>query len=74
MEKSTDADLVASARRGDRDAFGLLVERHMPMARRVATGVVGAEDIGRELAQEAMLQAYLSLERLRDADRFQSWL
>ena len=74
MEKSTDADLVALARRGDKNAFGLLVERHMPMARRVATGVVGAEDIGRELAQEAMLQAYLSLERLRDADRFQSWL
>ena len=61
-------------RSGDRRAFGDLVERHQAMARRVARGVVAIEDVARELANEAMLQAYLSLDRLRDAGRFQSWL
>jgi hypothetical protein len=36
--------------------------------------MVGRVDIAQELVQEAFLQAYLSLDRLRDDDRFQSWL
>ena len=58
----------------DREAFGVLVERHQPMAQRVAFGVVGQGSIAAELANEAMLQAYLSLDRLRDAATFQSWI
>ena len=74
MEKRTDAELVALARSGDRDAFGHLVERHQQMAKRIAMGMVPNEDIARELVQEAMLQAYLSLDHLRDDGRFKSWL
>ena len=74
MDERSDAELVALARSGDRRAFGDLVERHQAMAKRVARGVVAIEDVARELANEAMLQAYLSLDRLRDAGRFESWL
>jgi RNA polymerase sigma factor (sigma-70 family) len=74
VEKRTDAELVALARSGDRDAFGHLVERHQQMAKRIAMGLVPNEDIARELVQEAMLQAYLSLDHLRDDGRFKSWL
>ncbi|MCP4535824.1 MAG: sigma-70 family RNA polymerase sigma factor [Chloroflexi bacterium] len=74
MEKRTNAELVTLARRGDRDAFGLLVKRHQQMVRRIAMGMVSNEDIARELAQEAMLQAYLSLDHLRDDGRFKNWL
>ena len=73
-ERTSDADLVAMARSRDREAFGALVERHQPMAQRVAYGVVGERSIAAELANEAMLRAYLSLDRLRDAAMFQSWL
>ena len=74
MDRIADAELVEKARSGDRGAFGALIEQHQPMARRGAGGVVGHDDTARELANEAMLQAYLSLDRLRDASRFQSWL
>ena len=73
-DRTSDAELVAMTRSGDREAFGALVERHQPMARRVAFRAVGHEDIAAELANEAMLQAYLSLGGLRDASLFQSWL
>ncbi len=73
-DSPTDADLVAVARSGDKEAFGLLVERYEHMAVRIARGVLGEPDIARELAQEAIVQAYLSLDRLRDGSRFQSWL
>ena len=36
--------------------------------------MVTDEWIAHELAQEAILQAYLSLDHLRDASRFKSWL
>ena len=70
----TDSELVALARRGDRAAFGELVERHQDLAARVATRMVGDRRLGLELAHEAIVQAYLSLDRLRDGSRFQSWL
>ena len=74
MEKKTDAGLVALARSGDKGAFGILVERYQRMAERIAKGVVGNEEISRELAQEALLQAYLSIDRLRNDGSFRSWL
>jgi RNA polymerase sigma factor (sigma-70 family) len=74
MEHKTDTELVTLALSGNKDAFGQLVERYQPMAQRVALGMVAHEDIARELVQEAILQAYLSLDRLRDTARFKSWL
>ena len=35
---------------------------------------MGQRNVAKELAQEAILQAYLSLERLRNDERFESWL
>jgi RNA polymerase sigma factor (sigma-70 family) len=69
-----DAELVALARSGDKSAFGQLIERYQQMVKRIALGMIANEDIARELAQEAILQAYLSLDHLRDNTRFKSWL
>lgn len=70
----TDSELVLQARTGDKQAFGQLIERHQQMVRRIAGRVIAQPEVARELAQEAMLQAYLSLEQLRDVTRFKSWL
>lgn len=74
MENTTDAALVGLARTGDRQAFGQLIERHVQMVRQIARGMIANEEIARDLAQEALLQAYLSLDHLRDVTRFKSWL
>jgi RNA polymerase sigma factor (sigma-70 family) len=73
MRNKTDAELVALARSGEKDAFGELIERYEMMARRIAVGMVADEDIAREMVQEAILQAFLSLHSLRDETRFKSW-
>ena len=70
----TDAKLVSRAIAGDREAFGALAERHRPMARRIATTMVRDMETAREMASEAILQAYLSLDRLQYPEKFQSWL
>jgi RNA polymerase sigma factor (sigma-70 family) len=75
MDKQrTDAELVRLACAGDKNAFGQLIERYQQMSRRIALGMVSNEQVAKELAQEAMLQAYLSLDHLRDEARFKSWL
>lgn len=74
MGNRTDAELVALARSGNKGAFGELVERHQWVAVHVALGMTADENISRELAQEAMLHAYLSLAHLRDDAKFGSWL
>ena len=74
MANDDDTTLVLRARRGDKDAFGVLVDRYEPMAARIARRLVANREVARELAQEALLHAWLSLDRLRDASRFESWL
>ncbi len=65
---------VRRARAGDKLAFGALVEQHRGMLIRIAVGMIGDYEIAQELAQETILQAYLSLRHLRDDALFRSWL
>ncbi len=74
MRENSDAELLAATRNGNKVAFGYLVERYQHMTERVAQRMVGNEYIAQELAQEAFLQAYLSLDRLRNDGSFASWL
>jgi len=74
VAERTEAELVALARSGDKNAFGQLIERYQSMAKRIAIGMVANEDVAQDLVQEAMLQAYLCLDRLQDDKRFQNWL
>src|SRR5437763_7660528 len=74
MKEKADAELVALAREGNKEAFGHLVERYQPMVERIAQGMVRSAFIAQELAQESILQAYLSLDHLRDHTSFASWL
>ena len=74
MDQITDAEFVDQVRLGDKDAFRLLVERYQQMVEHIAKKMIADEWIAHELAQEAILQAYLSLAHLQDASRFKSWL
>jgi RNA polymerase sigma factor (sigma-70 family) len=69
-----DGDLVRLAQAGDRTAFRLLVERHQRMARACAARLCRDPHEVDDIVQEAFLQALVSLDRLRDPDRFAGWL
>src|SRR6266478_4027992 len=45
-----------------------------PLAYRVARGVLRNSADAEDVAQEALLRAYRSFDRLRDRDRFRAWL
>jgi RNA polymerase sigma factor (sigma-70 family) len=69
-----DSDLVAASLAGDHAAFGELANRHAPRLSALAARLLGDAVEAEDLTQETLLQAYLGLGRLRDPERFASWV
>jgi RNA polymerase sigma factor (sigma-70 family) len=65
--------LVLAAQRGDLDAFGRVVERFQNMAYAVAYAMLGDAHLAEDAAQEAFIEAYLSLPKLREPAAFPGW-
>ncbi len=61
-------------RRGDRDAFGLLVQRYEGRLLGVLLRFVSDYELAREFGQEAFLRAYEKLEQFDPSRRFGPWL
>jgi RNA polymerase sigma factor (sigma-70 family) len=68
-----DSELVAATLQGDRSAFALLLDRHVERVRALAGRLLPPHD-AEDVTQEALLQAYLGLDRLRNPAHFGSWL
>ncbi len=73
MEEQPDARLVEQTLFDNKEAFTVLVERYHLMSLCIVKRYVANEEVARELVQEALLQAYLSLHQLRDGNRFKNW-
>ena len=70
----SDADCVRRAQRGDQNAFELLVRRHQARALRVAKNLVADPEEAQDLAQEAFLRVFRSLDRFDFQHEFSTWL
>ncbi len=66
--------LVERARRGDSDAFVVLIEVRQAAMTRVATAILGSGSDAADAIQDALLEAWRHLPRLRSADAFDPWL
>ena len=69
-----EADLVARTLAGERAAFGVLVERYAPQARRVARAVLGDSDEADDAAQDGFLSALVKLAQYDARRPFGPWL
>jgi RNA polymerase sigma-70 factor (ECF subfamily) len=74
MNNSDDARLVERALAGDRNAFGILVERYAAQARRVARALLRNADDADDAAQDAFLAALAGLARYDARRPFGPWL
>jgi RNA polymerase sigma-70 factor (ECF subfamily) len=70
----SDAYLVARAQEGYLDAYEMLVQRHSPMAYRVALRLTGNHHDAQDIAQEALIAAWEHLARFRAGSSFSTWL
>ncbi len=69
-----DAAVVERARKGDHEAFRVLVERYQGRAFRLALRVLRDEEQARDAVQDAFLKAYGSLDRFEGRSSFYTWL
>jgi RNA polymerase sigma-70 factor (ECF subfamily) len=66
--------LVERARRGDHDAFTVLIERATGRLDGAARLILRDGELARDVMQEALFRAWRDLPGLREPDRFDAWL
>lgn len=67
-------ELVRLAQHGDRAAFETLAEAELDHLYLTATLVLHDATLAEDAVQEALVRAWRSLPKLRDPERFESWL
>jgi len=67
-------ELVHRARRGDREAFGVLAAEAIDRLYAVARLLLRDTHLAEDATQDALVRAWRDLPTLRDADRFDAWL
>ena len=65
---------MARARKGDHEAFRLLVERYQGRAYALALRVLKDEELARDAVQEGFLKAYTNLAKFEGRSSFYTWL
>ncbi len=66
-------ELVRGAQRGDLEAFGQIVARFQIMAHAIAQAHLCDHHLAQDAAQEAFVEAFLHLARLREPAAFPGW-
>jgi RNA polymerase sigma factor (sigma-70 family) len=70
----SDAELLEASRRGERDAYGALVERYQHAVCAVTYSRTGNRALSEDLAQDTFIAAWGQLDRLREPNRLRAWL
>ncbi len=69
-----DGDLIAKARRGNVDAFNVLVSRWERRVYNYLAKLLGEREQALDVTQEVFLKAWQGLSKLDDPGRFSPWL
>src|SRR5262245_1074973 len=70
----SDAELLEASRRGERDAFGALIERYQGVVCAVSYSRTGDRALSEDVAQDTFIAAWRQLGQLREPSRLRSWL
>lgn len=69
-----DLQYVILCRKGDANAFDVLVERHQKKMLNIAFRIIGDYDEACDVTQEAFVSAYKSINKFRGEAKFSTWL
>ncbi len=73
-DREIDQELVERAQRGDKQAFGLLVEKYQRKLARLLSRFVRDPAEVEDVTQEAFIKAYRALPKFRGDSAFYTWL
>jgi RNA polymerase sigma-70 factor (ECF subfamily) len=70
----SDAEIISRCLKGEREAFGALVERYQGAVYASAFAYLKNTEDARDIAQEVFVKAYSSLTSLKKQNRFGAWV
>ncbi len=73
MDSLSDEQLVALTQEGNLHAFNRLTARWEASLFRFALRLVGNREDARDVCQDALMKAYLNIQKLREGSKFKSW-
>jgi len=73
MSSIDERELIESARDGDQEAFGVIVERYMPRALAYARQMTGSHADAEDIVQDAFVKAYTKLGTFQGESGFYTW-
>lgn len=73
-DRELDQELVERAQRGDKRAFGLLVEKYQRKLGRLLSRMIRDQAEVEDVVQEAFIKAYRALPNFRGDSAFYTWL
>lgn len=73
-QKLDDRELVERSQRGDKAAFGALVDRYKAMIHGFITSQIRDFSEAEDLTQNTFIRAYRKVDQLRDPEAFRGWL
>lgn len=74
LEREAERDAVAASKRGEREAFDVLVTRYQKPIYRLCYRYVNNHEDANDLAQEVFLKAWRAIGRFRGDSAFSTWL
>ena len=72
--KMEEKELISKAKRGDQDAFGQLVLAHQNKVYSLCVHLLGSREEAEDMAQEAFLRAWRSLDSFLGESSFSTWM
>lgn len=69
----SDAELLEASRRGEREAYGALVERYQGAVCAVSYSRTGDRALSEDVAQDTFITAWHQLGQLREVSRLRAW-
>lgn len=74
MSSNTDQYYIDRVRDGDREAYGVLVDRYQDLVYTLAYRVLKVREEAQEVAQDSFLKAFDSLDSFRGESKFATWI
>jgi RNA polymerase sigma-70 factor (ECF subfamily) len=74
IEKKDEREIILSAKKGDRKAFNILMERYGVMVLNLCIKILSNYDDANDCAQETFIRAYKGLKNFRQESSFSTWI
>lgn len=73
-EAPTDEEIVVRVQRGDKESFGVLMDRYEPRLARYTRKFMNSSDDAADVLQETFIKAYMNIQGFDTSRRFSPWI